>query len=152
MIATLCEIIKDGKLLLKKASRGVSKGNWNGLGGRIENNETEIENVIREVKEESGLTIDNPKKHGVITFYQGGRDKVFAIVHLFSTDRFDGEIKPSDEGELRWFDINSIPYEEMWPDDVFWLPLVLEGKGFNAEFIYDDEMKKILEHEIVKLE
>ena len=150
--ATLCEIIKDGKILLKKASRGVSKGNWNGLGGKIEGNETEIDNVVREVKEESGLTINETKKHGVITFYQGDRQNIFCIVHVFSTDNFEGEIKSSDEGELKWFDFDSIPYKEMWPDDAFWLPLVLEGKKFNAEFIFDHKMKKILEHKIADIE
>jgi len=118
--ATLCEIIKDNKILLKRASRGIGKGKWNGLGGKIEKNETEMENIIREVKEESNLTISNIKKHGIITFYQGSKQKIFAIVHVFSTSNFKGEIKPNEEGELKWFDLKSIPYEEMWPDDYLW--------------------------------
>jgi len=146
--ATLCEIIQNDRLLLKKANRGISRGKWNGLGGKIEENETEIDNVIREVKEESGLTIKNPKKHGVITFYQGNKDKIFAVVDIFSVNDFEGDIKSSDEGELKWFDFKSIPYKEMWPDDIFWLPLVLSGKKFDAEFIFDDKMDKILEHKI----
>ena len=150
--ATICEIIKDGKLLLKKASRGVSKGKWNGLGGRIEKDETETESVVREVKEESGLIINNPKKHGVITFYQGSKDKIFSIVHIFSTNNFQGQMRPSDEGELKWFDFNSIPFKEMWPDDAIWLPLILEDKKFDAEFLFDGNMEKILEYKIINLE
>lgn len=149
---TLCEIIQNRRILLKRASRGVSKGKWNGLGGKIEGHETELENIIREVKEESGLTIKNPKKHGVITFYQGNQRKIFAIMHIFSTNYFEGEIKSNDEGGIEWFGFDSIPYQDMWPDDAYWLPLVLKGKTFNAEFLFDDNMKRILEHKIINLE
>ncbi|MEM7816309.1 MAG: 8-oxo-dGTP diphosphatase [Candidatus Aenigmatarchaeota archaeon] len=146
--ATLCEIIKDGKILLKKASRGVSKGKWNGLGGKIEDNESVIENLIREVKEEAGIIIKNPRYHGKIKFFQGSEDKFFGIVYIFSANYFEGEIRESEEGELRWFSLDEIPFHEMWQDDAIWLPLVLEGKKFLAEFLFDEEMKRILDYRI----
>ncbi|MFH1229042.1 MAG: 8-oxo-dGTP diphosphatase [Candidatus Aenigmatarchaeota archaeon] len=146
--ATLCEMIKDGKILLKKATRGVSKSKWNGLGGKLEGCETPKENVIREVKEESNLTMKDLKNHGVITFYQGSVHKVFAIVHVFSSHDFEGEIKGTEEGDLEWFDLNSIPYDDMWADDPYWMQLLLDGKEFDAEFLFDESMEKILDHKI----
>lgn len=150
--ATLCEIIKDGKILLKKANRGVSKGKWNGLGGKIENNEDILENLFREVREEAGIIIKNPKYHGKLIFFQGSKENVFGIVYLFSANDFVGEIKESDEGELRWFSLNEIPFNEMWEDDKIWLPLLLEGKNFSAEFLFDEEMKSIIDYKIKLLE
>jgi 8-oxo-dGTP diphosphatase len=146
--ATLCEMLKDGKILLKRASRGVSKSKWNGLGGKIEAGETPEENVVREVREESNLIMKSMKKHGVITFYQGSRQNVFFIVHLFSSKDFTGEEKGGDEGNLEWFDVNRMPYDEMWMDDPYWMPLVLDGKEFDAEFVFDNDLKKVLEHKI----
>jgi 8-oxo-dGTP diphosphatase len=146
--ATLCEIVKDGKILLKKANRGVSESKWNGLGGKIEEGETPLQNVIREVKEESNLTVSKLKKHGVITFYKLSKNNVFFVVHVFSTNDFEGELKAGDEGELRWFDLDSIPYGEMWVDDPLWMPLVLEGKEFEAEFVFNESTDRILEHSI----
>ena len=150
--ATLCEIIKDNKILLKKASRGVSKGKWNGLGGKIEKNETVLEILIREVKEEAGITIKNPFYHGKITFFQGNRNKIFGIVYVFSAKDFEGEIRESEEGELRWFSLDNIPFNEMWKDDYIWLPLVLERKRFEAEFLFDSYMENIIEYRIKELE
>ncbi len=131
--ATLCEIINGDKLLLKRASRGISKGKWNGLGGKIEKNETIEQGVVREVFEESGKKINKLTKNGTLTFFKG--DQAFFIVHLFSVKNFQGELKISDEGELKWFGINEIPYDEMWPDDIYWLPLLIEGKNLKGNFI-----------------
>ncbi|MEM7826599.1 MAG: 8-oxo-dGTP diphosphatase [Candidatus Aenigmatarchaeota archaeon] len=146
--ATLCEIISEDKILLKRASRGVSKGKWNGLGGKIERGESPIDNVLREVNEEAGIKIKDPKMHGSIIFYQGSYENIFGIVYLFSARDFEGEVKQGEEGELRWFSIDSIPYHEMWPDDAIWLPYVLEGKRFNAEFLFDKNMKNIIYYKI----
>lgn len=146
--ATLCEIVKDDKVLLKKACRGVSESKWNGLGGKIEAGETPLENVIREVKEESNLFVKNLRKHGILKFYDGSRQNLFFIVHLFSTCDCNGEIRECDEGELKWFDIDKIPYGDMWADDEIWMPLMLGGKEFDGDFVFDETRKKIIEHEI----
>ena len=81
--ATICYLIKDGKvLLLKKAPGRFGEGKWNGLGGKFEKNETAEECAIRESFEESGLKMVNPKKHGVIEYYEG--EKLSWVGHIFS--------------------------------------------------------------------
>jgi len=134
---TLCEIIDGDKVLLKLATRGISNGKWNGLGGKIDDGETPEQCIIREVKEESGLTVSNPKKHGILRFYTEGMEGAFAVVHLFSFRSFSGKLTATDEGELRWFEISKIPYSEMWDDDGVWMIPLLSGFAFDGEFVFD---------------
>lgn len=143
---TLCHIINKNKLLLKKATRGVSQGMWNGLGGKIDENESSTECVIREVKEETGLDITDLQYHGLMQFYFHGKNEPLKV-HLYSTTNFEGEPRGTEEGELQWFNINELPYEQMWEDDKYWLNHMLENKKFNANF-YFNENKKITKYEI----
>ncbi|MDG7029492.1 MAG: NUDIX domain-containing protein, partial [Nitrososphaerota archaeon] len=72
--ATVCHIIKGHRLLLKKATRGISAGKWNGPGGKIEPGETVAQSVVREVKEETSLSVADPLYPGKLEFYlNGGR-------------------------------------------------------------------------------
>ncbi len=145
---TLCHIINGDKLLLKKAVRGVSKGKWNAPGGKVDDGETPEECAIREVFEETGLKITNLFNHGVMNFYLGGSSEITFAVHLFTTKDFDGEVKSTEEGEVRWFGFGDIPLSEMWDDDNYWLGLMLKNKRFNADFYYDKESKRVVRYSV----
>jgi len=146
--ATLCWIRNGNKILLKKANRGISIGKWNGLGGKIEPDETPEQNIIREVFEESGLEIKKPFYHGIVKFYLNGNGKLDWEGHLFSADNFSGKEKSSGEGELKWFGIEEIPFDKMWDDDRYYLQHIFDGKKFDAEFNYDEENEKVVKHNI----
>ena len=66
-------------------------------------------------------------------------------VHLFKVLNFKGEPKESEEMLPKWFHEKEIPFEQMWPDDIQWMPLFLEGKKFSAYFLFDG-LDKILDH------
>jgi len=123
-------------------------GKWNGVGGRLKPSESPEVCVRREVFEETGLKLLNLKFHGTLNFYFGDREELDWVVHIFSTTNFEGKPKSSEEGELRWFDFEEIPFEEMWGDDRYWLPLVLKGQNFCGNFYFDEEGKKLLDFDL----
>ncbi len=140
--AVIVHIIKDGKILLHYKKRGHGKGKWNGVGGKIETGETPEECAVREAQEEMSANIRNLQKVGVIEFYDvRGEDW---IVYIFRGE-IDGVPKESEESVPRWFPVNAIPYEDMWEDDRYWLPLVINGLKFRAKFWFSGEnMKKFV--------
>ncbi len=146
--ATLGHIIDGERILLKLASRGISKGKWNGPGGKIDPGETPEECVIRETKEETGLSMHTPFYHGRAYFHMGGAKPVSIIAHIFSAYKFSGRLRPSEEGDVRWFDISQIPYKKMWDDDKYWLKLMLSGKRFDMHFYYDKGNRKVIRSDI----
>jgi 8-oxo-dGTP diphosphatase len=141
---TLCHVINGRSLLLKKATRGVSKDKWNGPGGKIDQGETPEQCVIREVLEETGLKIENVSYHGPLKFHMDGKEDLAFTVHLFSTKNFSGDIISTEEGEVKWVDFDKIPYGEMWDDDIYWIAPMLEGKKFIMDFYYDKENKHVI--------
>lgn len=142
---TLCEVVSGRRLLLKLATRGISIGKWNGLGGKIEKGESPEESAVREVKEESGIVPSGIERWGRIDFYRGSRARKFGDAYLFVVDKFSGVPSSGEEGEVRWFQYEKIPYERMWDDDKYWLPLLLQGYRFSMEFVYDARMEKVNE-------
>ena len=149
--STVCHIFKGDELLLIKASRGISKGKWNGVGGKLEKEETPEEGAIREVYEETGLKVKNLFHHGTMSFYMNGGDELDIIVHVFSTSDFSGTPASTEEGELRWFNKSEIPYSGMWDDDNYWIEPMLQGKRFNAQFHFDAANHKVLRHTMTLL-
>jgi len=147
--ATLCEIIHGGKLLLQRKSEGrFGAGKWNGPGGKVKPGETPLECVVREVREETGLTVSSLTEQGIANFYFGEKQEPDWVVHIYTTSTFSGEPKESDEGELRWFSLDEIPYDDMWEDDAHWLPMLLQGKRFTGVFVYDAEGTRLMRHRL----
>ncbi|NTU69400.1 8-oxo-dGTP diphosphatase [bacterium] len=152
-LLTLVVILsKDRKrILLGMKKRGFGVGRWNGFGGKLIEGETIDDAAHREVTEEIGIKMNKLERHGVITFYEA--DPIPLEVTIFSCDDFSGEPKESDEMKPKWFPINSIPYEEMWPDDKYWLPLLIDGKKFKGKFWFKDKNNthKITHYELKRV-
>lgn len=139
-LATLCYIIDNDKTLMlhrTKKKNDVHEGKWNGLGGKFEHGESPEECVIREVKEESGLLIKNPKLHGFITFpmFDGKKDW---YVFLFTAHEFEGSLIDSHEGRLEWISNNKLLDLNLWEGDKIFIPWLLQDKFFSAKFIYEN--------------
>ncbi|NIA04125.1 MAG: NUDIX domain-containing protein [Nitrospiraceae bacterium] len=145
--ATLAVIVKDNKLLLGYKKRGFAKGILNGPGGKVESYESSEECIIRETKEEVGISIKNPELRGVLEFFSN-HDKDW-IVFVFYVDSFEGSVSETDEIRPKWVPVNEIPYDEMWSDDPVWLPYVLKGKRIHAVFRYENE--KMIDYEVKEL-
>lgn len=140
-LTVLCLVRKGEKYLLQDRI----KNDWRGYtlpGGHIEPEESIVDAVIREMKEETGLTIRNPKLCGVKQFpIEGGR----YIVFLFSADEFEGELVSSVEGKMHWVDKNELDKVNTVSDFHELLEVMLDDK--LNEFLYvieDGEWKVVL--------
>lgn len=146
---TLGHIINGNKLLLKKATRGISKGKWNGPGGKIDRGETPMQCMIREAYEETGITMIKPTYHGRLFFYMDGGRKLSFLGYLFSTRKFKGRPRSTEEGRVKWFRIKDIPYPKMWDDDKYWIELMLAGRKFDVHCYYSKGNKRVTESRII---
>ena len=103
-LTVLCLITDGDKVLLQNRV----KNDWKGYalpGGHVEEGESFVDAVIREMKEETGLIVHNPKLVGVKQFpIDNGR----YIVFLFKTAEFSGELHSSDEGTMEWVSRNDL--------------------------------------------
>lgn len=140
-LTVLCLIHQKDEYLLQNRI----KKDWKGLtlpGGHIEKNESIVDAVIREMKEETGLTIQNPRLCGIKQFpIENGR----YIVFLFHTDEFSGEVISSDEGEMVWVKKSELPKMNT-VDDLLPLLQVME-EDHLTEFQYvveNDEWNVVL--------
>lgn len=149
---TLCLLRRNNEILLAIKKRGFGAGKYNGVGGKIEKNETPENAMIRETQEEISVTPIKYEKVGLMEFdeyYKGNKENV--VFHLYLVTEWNGEPTESDEMLPKWFDINEIPYENMFADDKYWLPLVLNGKKIKAYFEFDEEWN-LLSKEIIETE
>ncbi len=137
---TLCLLKKDEQILLAMKKRGFGEGKYNGVGGKLEKNESPEQAMLRETEEEIKVTPTKYEKVGVIEFdeyYKGKKQNV--VFHLYIVNEWKGTPSESEEMKPEWFNINDIPYDRMFPDDSYWLPLVLKGKKVNAYFDFDED-------------
>ena len=147
-LATLCYVMHDNKTLMlyrNKKENDYHEGKWNGLGGKFEQGETPEECAVREIKEESGLTVKDPNLKGIITFPMfDGIDDWY--VFIFTFDGYEGELIESNEGDLAWIDDDKLTELNLWEGDTIFIPWLYQDKFFSAKFNYEDG--KYIDHEV----
>lgn len=105
-MTTLCYIEKDGKYLMlhrTKKQHDINKDKWIGVGGHAEGTEGPEDCLLREVKEETGLTLTSYQFRGLITFISDEAPEPEEMC-LFTADGFTGELIECNEGDLQWMD------------------------------------------------
>jgi 8-oxo-dGTP pyrophosphatase MutT (NUDIX family) len=146
-ICTLLFLVKKNEngeisdILLAMKKRGFGTGKWNGVGGKVGENESIQLAAIREAKEEIGIDIDamDLNSVGELEFKFIDKPDWNQIVHIYLVSNWDGEIIETEEMRPEWFKIQNIPYEKMWVDDIHWLPKVLNGKVIGGFFEFDKD-------------
>lgn len=148
ILATLCYVKRGGQTLMihrDKRPDDIHAGKWNGLGGKIEAGESPEMCIQREVREEAGLVIRQPRLHGLLVFTNfKGRDW---YVFVFTATQFEGELTESSEGGLAWIADNELLRLPLWPSDSIFLPWLAQDRFFSARFDYNDET--LQGHEVV---
>lgn len=140
---------KIAEVCLAMKKRGFGVNRWNGVGGKIEAGESIEEAMIRETKEEIEVNVTDSYKEkvGEITFTFKYTPEFNQFVNIYVTEKWEGEPMESEEMAPKWISVDEIPYKDMWPDDIFWLPHVLNGEKLKGEF-YFGEKDSILEQKI----
>ena len=147
ILATLCYIKRAGQTLMlhrNKKTNDIHEGKWNGLGGKFEAGESPEMCIRREVQEEAGLFIHDPRLHGLLIFvnFKGNDWYVF----VFSATDFEGNLIDSPEGRLEWIDNDKLLDLPLWPSDAIFLPWLEKDKFFSARFLYAGD--SMLEYEV----
>ncbi len=130
-------MIHDNKVLLIHKKRGLGAGKINGPGGRIEPGETPMEGAIREVEEELCITPQDVSFCGKLSFQFV--DGLSLHCTVFRAEDFKGTPQETDEAIPLWVSLENIPYDKMWQDDQYWMPLMFERKLFEGQFLFDDD-------------
>ena len=141
------------RILLGLKKRGFGEGKYNGFGGKIEPGESAREAAVREIFEEAGLrvTTESLRTAGKLLFHFPAEPSFNHEVYLFVAAKWEGEPAESSEMRPAWFDLDKIPYEEMWADDPHWMPPVLAGKTIDATFIYADDNETVASFELAEV-
>jgi 8-oxo-dGTP diphosphatase len=127
------------EVLLGFKKTGFGAGRWVGLGGHIEDGEEPAEAAAREVAEESGLTVSGLVHMASLNFVFPARPAWNQTADVFVTSDFAGEAAESDEVIPRWFGIDALPFDGMWNDARYWMPLVLAGESVRADITFADD-------------
>ena len=138
---TLCYLYgPDGVLMMHrtKKEKDINKDKYIGVGGHIEQGESPDECVIREVKEETGLTLCSFRLRAVITFVI---DDIDEVTFLYTSDDYQGEMKTCNEGDLVWVKEEKIEELPIWPGDKIFFRLLKERSdvfSLKLHYIHDE--------------
>ena len=150
ILCTECYIQKDGKTLMlhrNKKDNDINQGKWIGLGGKFESGESPKECLLREVKEEAGVTLLDFDLRGVITFITSDKEVEPMYIFIFTASEYSGEIGQCKEGTLKWIDTDKIFDLNLWEGDrLFWEWMLTDKGFFMAKFVYHQD--KLVEHEV----
>lgn len=134
---TLLFVLEPERILLIRKKRGLGAGKVNGPGGRLDPGETPEACAIRETQEELHITPRGLDERGELSFqFVSG---LSVHVHVFVARAFEGTPTETEEASPLWVSLDAIPYDEMWVDDRFWLPLMLDGHRFEGRFLLDGD-------------
>ena len=129
--STLCYITRGNDVLMLhrvKKKNDINKDKWIGIGGKFEEGESPDECLLREAREETGLTLTGYRCRSVVTFLNDACEGEY--MYLFTADGFEGELKECDEGDLQWVSrefLNDLP---KWEGDQIFLDLLWQDEPF----------------------
>lgn len=139
---TLCYICRGNEYLMLhrvKKENDINRDKWIGVGGKFERDESPDECLLREVREETGLTLTSWKYRGIVTFVNTRCESEY--MHLFTADGYEGTLKQCDEGELEWIDRRRLYDLTLWAGDKIFLRLLeTDEPFFSLKLCYDGDV------------
>ena len=147
-LTTLCYLERDGQYLMLhrvKKEADINRDKYIGVGGHFAHGESPDECLLREVSEETGLTLTSYRARGIVTFVYG--DDVVEYMHLYTAEAWEGEPCECDEGDLVWVDIDKVCELPIWEGDkVFFRLLAADAPFFSLKLVYtkDDRLVSVV--------
>jgi len=137
VVGTLCYTFDAASVLLLKRNRPPQQGKWSPPGGKLELGEAPEECVIREMQEETGLQIAQPVLRAIVTVFDQ-HWPIHWLLFIFRADHFTGDLRQSDEGELRWIPLEQLSeYDRPYGDRVHWPHIIGDKAGiWRGKFTY----------------
>ena len=151
---SLCYILRDGKCLMlhrTKKENDLNHDKWIGIGGKFEDKESPEDCVLREVFEETGLTLTDYRYRGVVTFVSDRWPTEY--MHLFMATGFTGQLKQCVEGELEWLDWSQLTVIPHWEGDEIFLSLLEQDVPFfSLKLCYEGDVltRAVLDGKVIK--
>ena len=140
-LTTICYIEQDGNYLMfhrTKKENDQSHDKWLGVGGKFDKDESPDECILREVKEETGLTLTSYQLRGVMTFVSDIWETEYMFI--YTADRFEGELTECSEGDLQWIKKTEVMNLKLWEGDKIFLKKLIDGDGFfTVKMEYEGE-------------
>ncbi len=139
--STLCYLQKSGCYLMLhrvKKTGDMNRGKYLGIGGGFEDGESPEDCILRETREETGLTLNSWAYRGIVTFVSDRWETEY--MHLFTSDDFTGTLRECDEGDLVWIPIEQVPNLPIWQGDRLFLDLLdTDRPFFSLKLRYEGE-------------
>jgi len=140
-LTTLCYLERDGRYLMLhrvKKEADINRDKYIGVGGHFAYGESPDECLLREVFEETGVTLTSYRARGIVTFVYG--EDIVEYMHLYTADDWTGDIGECDEGDLVWVDIARVSELPIWEGDrVFFRLLAENAPFFSLKLSYSPE-------------
>lgn len=137
---TLCYLVVEDRALMLhrvKKKNDVNHDKWIGVGGKFEYGESPEECMLREFREETGLTLTKWAYRGLVTFVSGDWCE---YMHLFTASQAEGTLEACDEGTLEWVPWARIAKLPIWEGDKLFLKLLRERETFfSLKLVYEGE-------------
>ena len=140
-LTTICYIEQDGNYLMlhrTKKENDQSHDKWLGVGGKFDKDESPDECILREVKEETGLTLTSYQLRGVMTFVSDIWETEYMFI--YTADEFEGELDECSEGDLQWIKKTEVMNLKLWEGDKIFLKKLIDEDGFfTVKMEYEGE-------------
>ena len=141
-LTTLCYIEKDDKYLMLhrvKKENDLNHDKWVGVGGKFEPDETPEECMLREVREETGLTLTKYQFRAILTFLSDEWETEY--IHLYTASEFTGTLLECDEGNLEWIPKSEIDKLKLWEGDKIFFRLIADPDSpfFSLKMSYQGD-------------
>ena len=148
ILSTLCYIEKDKKYLMlhrTKKKNDINKDKWLGIGGKFEDGESPEECIIREVKEETGLTLNTYKLRCIVTYVSTNWETEY--MYVFTSNDFTGELMECNEGDLQWVRKDRVTELNTWEGDKIFIEKIQKDNNFfTVKFNYDGD--KLIKYDL----